>query len=278
VRNDFVVSHLKKSPSWGKSPYALYVARRYGRYGLPRLQGKRVRRNTLRAFFKNKKQTGLAQTTARNYFSPGSLPPPKKVENMARITGHLKRFGRKRFARPPVWPLPLKSLEAGQTTYLVRRKTRKGFGPIRVAAYGISPQGTLKFWLERRVYENYAAELLPRAVRFSEGLIAYLLRGKLSFVQKEKSATIRIVNKGPGLAKGRLRVLIEDAAGKRTVYKKAQISTPRVKGKVLTTLSRSAFPKHTRAVAVAFLGTDTYGEPIVCEGRWSLPETASNRK
>jgi hypothetical protein len=266
VRNDFIVSHLRKDGAVGETPYARYVARQLGRSGIPKLTGKRVRRYRFDALFYNPEGTGLAQTTARSYFSPGSLPEPVEAEPK-KAKKHLQAFAEK-WPRPVLQPIDWK-LEEGQTRYIRRKHTSVGFGSIRVAAYGVSPTGLLRFWLERRVYGDYAAELLPRAVRYTEALIAYLLRGRLALSTKkgdEAAGSIAVENDGVPLSSGRLVVMSQDAKGVRTAVLEKKLSASIAAGGLISTVPRSKLGPDAQGVAVLFEGKDAKGERIVASG------------
>jgi hypothetical protein len=266
VRNDFITSHLRQGNILGETPYARYVAEQFGRSGIPKLSGKRVRQRRFDDLFFNSKATGLAQTTARHYFSPGTLPQPVTFEPSKEAQKHLASF-EKKWPRPELSPLDWK-LQPGQTRYLERSQSSSGFGPIRLAAYGVSPHGELRFWLERRVYRDYASELLPRVVRYTEALIAFLLRGQLELtaVKEGKSEMIAVKNNGVPLASGQLVVLAQNRKGKRASIARKKISSKVENGATLVEIARSTLPADTRAIAAVFKGTDTQKQRLVADG------------
>ena len=258
VRNDFVASYLAQRSNIlvdRASAYEVWVRRTYGRTGIPRVTGKLPSFDRFDHFFTNSKSTGLADRTHRRFFSLGSLPKARRLrgddtpkEILAAVNESLP------FAQPRVKALTLREA-IGTGLYYGTDADPYLF------AYRVTRDGRLEFTLDERCYAAAARRLVPEAVRYTAGLLAFLLRGTLEVTARKEVLEIR--HKGPALAKGTLHVLWESASGQRLPIEKVTLPGTVKSGAPLAEIPARAVPKEARRIIVAFTGQDTHGEPLV---------------
>ncbi len=271
VRNDYVVSHLDQGSVLGGTAFARYVAWRFGRSGIPAPKGDEVQFDRFKDFFINEKNTGLAQTTAMNYFSPGTLPVIEEDANTIPVGEVVdeKRLTLK--GDRQIIPVHMfDALEPGEAVYYTRRSISQDFGPIRLFAYGKSPAGENRIWLDRRVYEDYATELIPRGVKYTRGLFRYLIRGELAL--QNKGDHLEAINNGVDLAKGRIEFFAESKNGRRQLVYKETIQKNTSRMERVGRIPVGRLPEGTVLVAAVFKGWDQAGEKVVSEGLWENPQ------
>ena len=270
VRNDYVVAHLERGSIPGGTPLARFTSKRYGRAGIPKAKGKGPFVSRFRDFFVNDKGTGLAQTTAENYYSPGTLPslgekkaPPEKTSKTKTDSSASKTL---------LSHLPGKlfqGLKPGEARYLRRKSTRPGFGPIRLLAYGKTPEGDKAVWMDRRVYADYAQELIPRATLSTKGLFRFLLRGRLSV--RKVGEMFAVINTGVALGKGVVEIYAETKNEERTRVGRTPLNKKVAAKELAAKLSSKKLPTETRRVVAVFKGVDRQKEPLVGSGSWTAP-------
>jgi hypothetical protein len=110
---------------------------------------------------------GLAEYTNANFFSEDTIfkdyPHPKKENTTARLVEQTAKDGKK----DEVWYI-------------------QGYTSERLAAYSYLNKWLLpdkwEYNLDGYVYEDYASQLIPRAVGYSAGLLNYFFRGDIEMV------------------------------------------------------------------------------------------------
>jgi hypothetical protein len=230
VRNDFRKAHLQEVPGssiWDRrSLYERYVARRYGRLGVPAPSGPPEEHAKLRDYFQ-----ALASWTAPRFFSPGTLPEPVDCES----------------------PADLEKAVAAANASLKYREPRIGHIDPRHFAGGMMPgvafendHGVLRFFLNDAVYASNARALLPRTAQSAAGLIAFFTRGRLAISREGDAMVVRSV--GVPLGAGTMTLLAEDASGKRHS---------------IGTGERASVPGDAKRMIAVFRGVDAAGEPLV---------------
>jgi hypothetical protein len=268
VRNDFAAAHLEKlgaSLFDRGSAYERFVATVFGQFGLPGFKGQPVTRQRLLDYFSSSSWSGLADSTAVDHFSPGTVPPPVKI-----LPDADRRELRDRLTRK--LPLSQPALGAIDLACAGRRTCYLGGQRAPLLAYTIDRKKQLRFFLDGRCHAAAARRLLPRAVAFSAGLIDFLLRGQLELERDGANLTLR--NRGVALAKGRARLLAEDAAGKRTQLREVPLKLPAARDAELASLPLSP-PAGAVAIVALIEGDDDKGERVVAAARLSL--TAASR-
>lgn len=268
VRNDYVVSHLEQGSVLGGTPFARYVAWRYGRSGIPASRNDSVRFDRFEDFFMNNKNTGLAQTTALNYLSPGTLPAIEGDDNTARnsFSDRAKKLLTNKDVMRSIPRNLFEVLGPGETAYYTRKSTSEEYGPIRLFAYGKSPGGKDRVWLDRRVYEDYAGELIPRAVEYTRGFFDYLIRGKL--LLRNNGEHLEALNNGVALGSGRIEFFAQAKNGRRRLVHRETVQNKTGNEEPVASVSSQKLPRGTVKVAVVFKGQDHRGELVVSEGLW----------
>jgi hypothetical protein len=218
----------------------------FGRLGVP-APGRVVTRATLRAYFTAADGHGLADETARQFFSPGTLPTTSKISHEEVPT----------LARPaPKVPARLNLMAASRDD----GATLRDAAGTCLARYRVD-HGQLSFHLDDDCLLEQLAVILPEVAAYETGLLDFLLRGELTLANA--SGTITATAKGLGA--GKLELLVEDARGVRTSLRAVDLAAGH--GEELLTVG--APPAGTRVVAV-FRGTDGAGEPVVAVGALAL--------
>ncbi len=265
VRNDFAGTYLAKRSNIDtdqSSAYEALVRKRYGRTGIPKASGTIPKFTRFNDFFKNSKATGLAQRTQRGYFSLGTVP---KSVKLSRTMTSQEMQAAVRLALgipgPPIKGLKLHAA-GGAGLYYGTRSNPYLF------AYRVTPRGRLEFTLDNRCYRASAKRLVPEAVRYSTGMLAHLLRGRVAL--RRQGTRIQALHSGPTLGAGTVVVLWDDAKGKRKPLSKTATRAGIKPGALLTSVDVGKIPKQARQVVIAWSGVDALGEPMVMGGRHKL--------
>ena len=261
VRNDFARGHLEKLGAGSMNrgaAYERYVARQYGRLGLPKFKGEAIKRGSLRHYFHSPKWDGLADLTHLGHFSPGTIPNTTSLPTSAQgLAGLQQRLTRGLpFQEPALGKLDL-ACAAKKTCYLRAPGSKR---PL--LAYRVGSKRELMFRLDQRIYAAAARELLPRAVGFSAGLINHLLRGQVDLSLKT-AEQVEVVNKSADLASGRARIFAEDDKGKRTLLGEQNLDKPIKAGAHLAVL-QVKIPMGTKKLVALLEGIEAAtGDPLV---------------
>jgi hypothetical protein len=256
VRNDFRRAFLGTAGTgpWDRSSaFERFVAESYGRMGLP-APAAPIARPTVMAFITGADGQGLADRTQRRFFSDGTLPEDAIVERDTSSADVLHdaraslTFGYPRLPR-----LELKAI--GERHYVYAPAVAAGSDDAkkkparrRLLAYQRVP-GRVRFFLDRNVYADSAAALLPEIAGYGAGLIDHLFRAALQIEIANGAATIGVTGASGAVRKGELRVYAEDGQGAR-----ALIATADATGKVSATV-----PAGTRRIAAVLRGEDEAG-------------------
>ncbi len=243
VRNDF-----REALLGGGSSYEAYVAERYGRVAVPPA-GLPVTRPDIDSFFAAGDGLGLANRTQRRFFSAGTLPADTAVY---RDPEAVLRDVRESLAFPSPAIAGLVLTPASRTRYLT-------FEGRRTIAYKVS-KGELLFFLDRAVYADSAAWLLPQIGAYVAGFIDHLLRAGLDIKVEQGAASLALTGVAEG---GPLQVFAENADGVRT-------EIPGVLPLVPGATVKVQIPAGARKLAAVVRGQDRAG-PFVAAAEVSLP-------
>ena len=212
----------------------------YGRLGVP-APSRTITRTHLRDYFTSKDGGGLADTIARSYFSPNTLPAPTRISSDAKPA----------LARPqPTLPARLNLMAASRDDGTTLRSP----AGICLARYRVE-HDILQFSLDDDCMMDELAVILPEVASYETGLLDFLLRGELTVAVSGKIAV-----SGNGLGAGSLEILVEDDRGVRT-----SVAHQDIAGGAEQLAQVAAPPAGTRVIAV-FRGSDAAGEPIVAVG------------
>jgi len=212
----------------------------YGRLGVP-APSRTITRTHLRDYFTSKDGGGLADTIARSYFSPNTLPAPTRISSDAKPA----------LARPqPTLPARLNLMAASRDDGTTLRSP----AGICLARYRVE-HDILQFSLDDDCMMDELAVILPEVASYETGLLDFLLRGELTVAVSGKIAV-----SGNGLGAGSLEILVEDDRGVRT-----SVAHQDTAGGAEQLAQVAAPPAGTRVIAV-FRGSDAAGEPIVAVG------------
>jgi hypothetical protein len=130
---------------------------------------------------------GLADRTARRFFSPGTLPPRAKI--------------------PAVRPTDLGYVGNVEVRHLA----------------AVTLDGRHR--LDARCLEEYAEQLLPEIGAYAVAALEHLFRGRLE--TRVTEGDLHVVVRDVALGAGTLTILGDDADGKRTRLRTVEISSAR---------------------------------------------------
>jgi hypothetical protein len=225
------------------SRFERIAALSYGRLGVP-APSRTITRAHLRDYFTSKDGGGLADVTARSYFSPHTLPEP------TRIAGDRKP----QLARPqPALPARLNLMAANRDD----GTTLRSASGVCLARYHVE-HDVLSFTLDDDCLLEELAVILPEVAAYETGLLDFLLRGELTLTAAAQ-LTVAVPTGGTNLGPGTLQLLVEDDRGVRT-----QLTSVATNGG--EQLVQIPLPQAGARVVAVFRGKDAAGEPIVAVG------------
>jgi hypothetical protein len=231
------------------SRFERIAALAHGRLGVP-APGKKIERKKLREFFTSTDGGGLADLTARSYFSPNTLPAE------SRIGGDNKPpLARAKPALPSRLNLMAASRDDG-TTF------RNSAGTC-LSRYKVD-HGVLTFWMDDECLLEQVTAILPEVAAYEAGLLDFLLRGELT-IQIGPS----VVVSGKELGAGTVEILVEDDRGVRTSLGTAPTQGA---GAEPVALANVSTPSSGLRVLAVFRGVDRNGETMVATGAMPLSQ------
>jgi hypothetical protein len=237
----------------------------YGRLGVPApaagLEGAQAA--SLRAFFTTPEGTGLADRTAREWFSRRTLPGAVRVHAGMGSTQIAERI-RQGLARPAPLPPRRLDLEAARTgsAYAVND------AGVCLAAYRLDDRSRLRWFLDDECMNQQVAAILPVVAAYSAAFLDWLTRGTLALERAEDGVTATIAAGGAALGAGTLTVFWDDDRGTRAALGAPVAITAGAIGQSLARVP--APPADARAIAAVFRGVDSAGEPLVAVGYRAL--------
>lgn len=254
VRNDLAahIERIGNDTLDAGSRYERVAALAYGRLGVPAPSGP-IRAGSLRAFFTDPDSgQGLADYTARSWFSAGTLP------GTITLRGHvpsdqLGAMLAKSVRRPAPVPLPKLDLfgAARGTETLVDAQG------ACVARYRLV-QTKLRWSMDDPCVLEQLAQQLPIVAAYSAGFLDYLFRGELALFVRDSHVTVAI--EGVQAGAGTLELFWDDELGVRQSFHKADVSGAEA-GKALG--KAPAPPSGARRVTALYRGVDASGEALV---------------
>lgn len=263
--------------------YQRFVGEHYGRAGVPApgsLPTEALLPHRLRDLFTTPSGLGLADRTARRFFSAGSLPGTE-LGNIPALAGQpplpsppfTDAQGQPiaEIVTPPGWPRAASGyLSSPQLKHLAvwERRSSAELDP-RTG----EPQQNLRFTLDEACYADYAALLLPEIGRYAQVALDYLFRGELQLVLTttgaEPQLSVQVAE--TALGSGTVTVLVEKPEGTRSTLRTLS-TVPTRPGATLASLPlRAEDVKDVRRVVVLFRGRDRHNEPVVTSAQLLLP-------
>ncbi len=222
-----------------------------GRLGLPDAEPP-VWKPHLRDFFTSRDKTGLADVTARDFFSPGTLPNRVRVGKLSSADVLAQANQGLRFSSPS---LPSIDLTAAVSPEGALVKNDEG---VCLAGYRLE-RGQLGFSIPDACAAEQLAVQLPRISAYAAGLFDWLFRGELAVNRAGSVTTLHAVGKG------NLDLLSEDRQGTRRLLQRASVNG----GQAGATLARFEPPTAgTKKIIAVFRGEDDAGEPLVSVGEF----------
>lgn len=263
--------------------YQRYVAERYGRGGVPvpgSLPEAALFPRRLRDLFTADSGLGLADRTARRFFSAGSLPgaelgdiPPLAGKPPLPSPPFVDERGQPlaEIVAPPGWPIAAAGhLATPQLKHLAawERRTSAEIDP-RTG----EPVQDVRFSLDEACYADYAAALLPEIGRYAQLALDYLFRGelKLTLTTTPESRSLVVQVAETALGSGTLTLLGDKPEGLRQLLR-TQPTVPTRPGSTLWTVQLSERDtKDLRRLVVLFRGRDRHNEPLITSAQVLLP-------
>jgi hypothetical protein len=189
----FVHDDWQKAFGSDGAPYERWVATRYGRLAVPAPAPSGAARAHLLEIIHDPAGQGLADRTARRFFSPGSLPamgaqPPSSLQPPASPSGYV------------------------------------GSADVaHLAAYRREAAGIV-YWLDQRCHRDYAEALLPEIERAVITAFDLLFRGQLEIAASDGNIEVRAVE--ANLGKGTVSLFADDEKGNRRKLASSPVSGP----------------------------------------------------
>lgn len=215
----------------------------------------------LRGLFTSEAGTGLADRTARRWFSAHTLPPAVRVRagmGSSEIAERLRQ-GLARPAPAPPRRLDLEAAHAGGARLL-------DDAGVCLASYRIDAGDLLTWSLDDACASQQIAAILPVVGAYSAALLDWLFRGAVDLAKTDAGLTASA--RGAALGAGTLTLLWEDEGGARAPLGAPVQVTGAGAGAVLA--KAPAPPQGARAVVAVFRGVDAQGQPLVAAGHLSL--------
>ncbi len=244
VRSDGTTDYLGADPNDYGSRFEHIAALAFGRLGVP-TSNRVTSRTSVRGFFSNADGTGLADVTARSYFSSGTLPRASKTDSAVPSSVLI---------RPkPSLPARLNLMAASGVDGTVLRSA----AGVCLARYRVS-QGVLSFFTDDDCQLEQINALLPTVVSYQAGLTDFLFRGELTLVVEGAELVVR---SPVALGAGVLSIVSEDAQGVRTTV----VGQPGAALAAGADVGRVAMPVGVAWYAV-WNGLDGNGQTMVAVG------------
>ncbi len=245
VRGDGTLDYLGADPNDYGSRFERIAALAFGRLGVP-TANRVTSRTSVRAFFSNPEGTGLADITARGYFSSGTLPNASKTDSNVPPSALMRPA--------PSLPARLNLMAASGADGTMLRNA----AGVCLARYRVS-QGVVSFFTDDECQLEQISALLPTVVSYEAGLTDFLLRGQLAI---ELEGAELVVRSPVALGAGVLSIVGEDAQGNRTIA----LTVPTVPFAGAAEVGRMAVPLGVAWYAM-WTGLDGNGQTIVAVGR-----------
>lgn len=262
VRGDFA-AHLEPLSADDTdlgSRFERVAALAYGRLGIP-AAAEAVARPTVRAFYTDQDGGGLADVTARGFFSEGTLPRRVAITSRTRSAAAVDKLaGALRKPAPAV--TGILDLIGARRASGIRLRNEAG---VCLAVYRVV-KWKLTWSLDDDCRLEQVSALLPRAVAYSWGLLDFLLRGEL--IVRAEGGGLQVSAGAVPLGAGKLLVLWDDARGVREALGAETDTAGGAAGAVLGTTGKP--PRGARRIVALFDGVDAAGERIIAAGALTL--------
>lgn len=245
------------------SRFERIAALTHGRLGVPAPSAESIQATSLRAFFTTPEGTGLADRTARRWFSAHTLPTPVRVRAGMGSLEIAQRL-RQGLERPEPAPPSRLDLETART----RAARWVDSGGVCVASYQIDARDRLVWFLDDPCVNEQVTAILPVVTAYSAAFLDWLFRGALVLEPAEGGLAVTVPDTGASLGTGTLTLFWDDERGARTPLGSAVNVTSGPAGQALT--RAPAPPANAHAVAALFRGVDSTGEPVIAVGYRAL--------
>ncbi len=262
ARND-LAAHLERlgSTTDRGSRLERIAALAFGRLGVP-AAAKPVTAASAPAFLTSADGTGLADLTARSWFSPYTLPTAVEAERRTPSNVLATRLARATRRPAPIPPGRLDLMRALRAAHGARLENDHG---TCVAAYRLEDE-QLTWLLDDSCVLEQVAEILPQVGAYGAGFLDYLFRAAPTIVL---DGAPRVVAGGTDFGPGTVQLFSEDTAGARTAVGAPLAVTGARAGAVLTHLP--ALPAGARRFAILYRGVDASGQPLLGSATANVP-------
>ena len=262
VRND-LAAHLDpvgNDDSDVGSRFERVAALAYGRLGVPAASSPVVA-TSLRGFFTAEDGSGLADRSARNWFSAHTLPRPTSLPRKLKHSS-LSALINKSLHRPlPAPSADLDLIAAPRAAGAELSDT----ADTCIARYHVDG-GVLRWSLDDKCILEQLAVILPEVGGYSTGLLDWLFRGSATIrtVDNHLVATVNTATFGAGM----VEFLCDDERGVRSAHHQLETGG----GAPGDALGQAPMPPATcKRVTVLFTGVDSHGTPLVATGTSRYP-------
>jgi hypothetical protein len=268
VRND-LAAHLEQigTDRFDRgSRFERIAALVYGRLGVPAPAAEHVagvQAASLRAFFTTPEGTGLADLTARQWFSSHTLPAAVRVHAGMGSTQIAERISQG-LDRPQPAPPRRLDLEAARTGSAQALDS----AGVCLASYRLDDRSRLRWFLDDACMEQQVSAILPVVAAYSAAFLDWLMRGALALEPAADGVTATMAAGSAALGAGTLTLFWDDERGARTALGAPVAITTGAVGQPLAHVP--APPAGAHAVAAVFRGVDGAGEPLVAVGYRAL--------
>ena len=261
ARND-LAAHLDRlgpNPADVGSRYERVAALAYGRLGVP-APDKVIADRPLRAFFTARDGSGLADRTARSWFSEGTLPRPLDLGGNPR--GALQRLGRT-VERPA--PVPSSELDLDAATGEAGGELADRRGTC-LARYRVENR-RLTWSIDDACALEQVSAILPSVSGYAAGMLETLFRGTLA-LEADPAGGVLVRAGAVDLGPGFITIFWDDARGVRK-----QLAAQRVSGAAKGQIASKTGgpPAEARRVSALFVGTDGTKRELLATGTSIYP-------
>lgn len=255
VRND-LAAHLEvigNDNSDVGSRFERIASIAYSKVGVPAAEA--VSRSTLRDYFSGDDKNGLADRTARRFFSAFTLPEPLRTKSGADDTQRANHIAKH---------VSSTGMDSKLTVDMSRRQVVDSAG---VCIADITEEArTATFSIGDDCAVQQLESLLPEAVGYGAGFLDTLFSGSASLSPAGKDVGISVG--ATALGAGSVRMFWDDRLGVRTEYAKANVKGGKAGARMV---KLAAPPADAKRVTVLYEGTDAAGNAMYATGTAAYP-------
>ena len=208
-------------------------------------------------FFVNSQGSGLAEKTARRWFSPGTLPRAMFFRSSAKPEVLANKLAASARRTKPTPAIEKDALISSRLTPL-RLENQHG---VCLAEYQVRDH-KVQWSMSDNCLIEQAKTILPTASAYSAGLLQWLFRGEL--LVRLDDSQIAIWTAKTGLGGGTLTIFSDGPKNNRSKLATISISSLAANSQLSRQIPSS--PADSTQITVLFDGVDDRGQPLVASG------------